>query len=129
MAEGSHRLTTLDSGLRVVTEAMLSVRSVAVGFWIDGGSLVESAEQAGLAHLVEHMIFRGTERFASVEIDQYRLRSPFVPANTEPFSSCVCLADLQYVDGLCELAGAPGAAAQLTQDVPGLELGVRALAG
>jgi hypothetical protein len=47
----------------------------------------------------------------------------------ERFSSCVCLADLQYVDGLGELAGAPGAAAELMQDVPGLELGVRALAG
>jgi len=45
---------------------------------------------------------------------------------TEPFSSCVCLADLQYVDGLGELPGAPGAAAE---DAPGLELGVRALAG
>ena len=47
----------------------------------------------------------------------------------EPFSSCVCLADLQYVDGLGELSGAPGAAAELAEDVPGLELGVRALAG
>ena len=48
---------------------------------------------------------------------------------SEPFSSCVCLADLQYVDGLGELAGAPGAAAELAEDVPVLELGVRALAG
>jgi hypothetical protein len=40
---------------------------------------------------------------------------------TEPFSSCVCLADLQYVDGLGELAGAPGAAAELAEDVPVLE--------
>ena len=47
----------------------------------------------------------------------------------EPFSSCVCLADLQYVDGLGELPGAPRAATQLAQDFPGLELGVRALAG
>jgi predicted Zn-dependent peptidase len=70
LAEGNHRLTELDSELRVVTEAMPSVRSVAVGFWIDGGSVVESDDQAGLAHLVEHMVFRGTERFASVEIDQ-----------------------------------------------------------
>ena len=52
-----------------------------------------------------------------------------VAHHTEPFSSCVCLADLQYVDGLGELAGAPGAAAELAEDAPGLELGVRALAG
>src|SRR5580693_7826161 len=54
-----------------------------------------------------------------------------VPAihDIEPFSSCFGLADLQYVDGLGELAGAPGAAAELAQDAPGLELGVRAFAG
>ena len=40
---------------------------------------------------------------------------------TEPFSSRLCLAELQYVDGLGELAGAPGAAAQLAEDAPGLE--------
>ena len=48
---------------------------------------------------------------------------------TEPFSSGVCLAGLQNVDGLGELAGAPGAAAQLAEDAPCLELGVRAPAG
>jgi hypothetical protein len=48
---------------------------------------------------------------------------------SEPFPSRLCLADLQYVDGLGELAGAPGAAAELAEDVPGFELGVRALAG
>ena len=47
---------------------------------------------------------------------------------TEPFPSWLCFADLQYVDGLGELAGAPGAAAELAENSPGLELGVRALA-
>jgi len=65
-----HRLTELDSGLRVVTEHMDSVRSVALGFWIGTGSVGESTEEAGLSHLVEHMLFRGTERFGSLEIDQ-----------------------------------------------------------
>jgi len=66
----SHRLTTLDSGVRVVTEAMPSVRSVALGFWIAAGSVVESDAEAGLSHLVEHMLFRGTARYGSLEIDQ-----------------------------------------------------------
>ena len=47
----------------------------------------------------------------------------------EAFPSWLSLAGLQYVDGLGELAGAPGAAAELTENPPGLELGVRALAG
>jgi predicted Zn-dependent peptidase len=65
-----HRCTTLDSGLRVVTERVPAVRSVALGFWIGGGSALESDAQAGISHLLEHMLFRGTERYSSVAIDQ-----------------------------------------------------------
>src|SRR3954447_12196388 len=49
---------------------MDSVRSVALGFWIGTGSVGESRDEAGLSHLVEHMLFRGTERYESLEIDQ-----------------------------------------------------------
>jgi predicted Zn-dependent peptidase len=65
-----HRLTTLPSGVRVVTESMDSVRSVALGFWIGTGSVTEDESEAGLSHLLEHMLFRGTARYESVEIDQ-----------------------------------------------------------
>ena len=65
-----HRLTELDSGVRIVTEHMDSVRSVALGFWIGTGSVGESSDEAGLSHLVEHMLFRGTARYGSLEIDQ-----------------------------------------------------------
>ena len=65
-----HRITELDSGVRVVTERMPSVRSVALGFWIGTGSAAEAEPEAGLSHLIEHMLFRGTARFESVEIDQ-----------------------------------------------------------
>ena len=66
----THRLTQLDSGVRVVTEAMPSVRSVALGFWIGAGSCGETDSEAGLSHLIEHMLFRGTTRYGSLEIDQ-----------------------------------------------------------
>jgi predicted Zn-dependent peptidase len=65
-----HRSTRLDSGVRVVTERVPSVRSVALGFWIANGSSFEHPSQAGISHLLEHMLFRGTERFGSEEIDQ-----------------------------------------------------------
>ena len=65
-----HRLTTLDSGVRVVTEAMPSVRSVSLGFWIGTGSRTEDDEQAGLSHLLEHLLFKGSEKYGSLEIDQ-----------------------------------------------------------
>jgi predicted Zn-dependent peptidase len=68
--EAEHRITTLDSGVRVVTERVPSVRSVALGFWIGTGSAAEDESQAGISHLLEHMLFRGTERFGSEEIDQ-----------------------------------------------------------
>ncbi|HYB28516.1 MAG TPA: pitrilysin family protein [Solirubrobacteraceae bacterium] len=65
-----HRLTTLDSGVRIVTEAMPSVRSVSLGFWIGTGSRVESDDEAGLSHLLEHLLFKGSEKYESLEIDQ-----------------------------------------------------------
>jgi predicted Zn-dependent peptidase len=65
-----HRISTLDNGVRVVTERMENVRSVALGFWIGTGSAMESEEQAGLSHLLEHMLFRGTDSYRSEEIDQ-----------------------------------------------------------
>jgi predicted Zn-dependent peptidase len=49
---------------------MDSVRSVALGFWIGTGSVTEDEPEAGLSHLLEHMLFRGTDRYASLEIDQ-----------------------------------------------------------
>jgi predicted Zn-dependent peptidase len=64
------RLTVLDSGVRVVTEAMPTVRSATLGFWIATGSVAETQSEAGLSHLVEHMLFRGTDRYGSLEIDQ-----------------------------------------------------------
>ena len=65
-----HRLTTLPSGVRVVTEAVPGVRSTALGFFIGTGSVTEPAEQAGWSHLLEHLLFRDTSRYGSAEIDE-----------------------------------------------------------
>jgi predicted Zn-dependent peptidase len=65
-----HRLTTLESGVRIVTEAMPSVRSVSLGLWIGAGSRGEGEGEAGLSHFLEHLLFKGSERFASHEIDE-----------------------------------------------------------
>ena len=54
----------------MVTEPVPAVRSVALGFWIATGSVVERDEEAGISHLLEHMLFRGSDRFGSEEIDQ-----------------------------------------------------------
>ena len=51
---------TLPCGLRLVTESMAEVRSVAVGFWVGSGSRDEPAELAGASHFLEHLLFKGT---------------------------------------------------------------------
>ncbi|MSO78173.1 MAG: insulinase family protein [Acidimicrobiia bacterium] len=62
------RRTRLDSGARVVTEAMPSLRSVAVGFWVGTGSRDEPDELAGASHFLEHLLFKGTEARSAVQI-------------------------------------------------------------
>jgi predicted Zn-dependent peptidase len=54
----------------VVSERVPSVRSVALGIWIGTGSALERDSEAGISHLLEHMLFRGSDRYASEEIDQ-----------------------------------------------------------
>src|SRR5437764_2581086 len=49
---------------------MPSIRSIALGLWIRTGSRNEPPAQAGVSHFLEHLLFKGTERFSSVEIDQ-----------------------------------------------------------
>jgi predicted Zn-dependent peptidase len=61
-------MTTLTNGLRVITEAMPHVRSVSVGIWIGSGSRRESAEQNGLSHFIEHMLFKGTSKRSAEDI-------------------------------------------------------------
>jgi predicted Zn-dependent peptidase len=56
--------------VRVVSERVPGVRSVALGFWVASGSASEREREAGISHLVEHMLFRGTEHYGSEEIDQ-----------------------------------------------------------
>ena len=57
-----HDVTTLPGGLRVASEHMPGVRSVSVGYWIDAGARDERPDQRGLAHFIEHMLFKGGAR-------------------------------------------------------------------
>jgi predicted Zn-dependent peptidase len=62
------QVTELDSGIRVVTEDVSSVRSVALGFWVRTGSRDETPAQAGVSHFLEHLLFKGTKRYSAIEI-------------------------------------------------------------
>jgi predicted Zn-dependent peptidase len=63
-------LSELPAGIRVITEAVPSVRSVALGLWVRVGSRDEDPEHAGVSHFLEHLLFKGTERHSAEEIAQ-----------------------------------------------------------
>ena len=60
----------LDNGLRILSERMTQVRSVSVGVWLTRGSRHEAAERSGIAHFVEHMLFKGTGTRTAEDIAQ-----------------------------------------------------------
>ncbi|KAA9008062.1 M16 family metallopeptidase [Histidinibacterium aquaticum] len=59
---------TLSNGFRVVTEHMPGLRSASVGIWVNAGGRHERAEQNGIAHFLEHMAFKGTDRRTTLQI-------------------------------------------------------------
>ncbi|RCG32517.1 insulinase family protein [Sphaerisporangium album] len=65
---GVVRRTVLPGGLRVVTETMPTVRSVAVGMWVGIGSRDEAPEHTGATHFLEHLLFKGTPTRDALEI-------------------------------------------------------------
>jgi predicted Zn-dependent peptidase len=60
----------LGNGLRLITETMPHVRSVTLGVWLTRGSRHESDERGGIAHFVEHMLFKGTDTRSAEDIAQ-----------------------------------------------------------
>ncbi len=64
----SVQFTTLPSGLRVITDPMDSVETVATGVWVGAGTRHESKDVNGISHLLEHMAFKGTARRSAQDI-------------------------------------------------------------
>lgn len=62
MQAGELRVTVLENGFTVATEAMAHVATVALGIWVGAGSRDERDDEHGLSHLIEHMAFKGTAR-------------------------------------------------------------------
>lgn len=60
--------TVLENGAQVITESIPEFRSCTLGAWISTGSRFESEEDAGLAHFLEHLLFKGTHRRSAYEI-------------------------------------------------------------
>ena len=60
--------TILPSGLKIITETVPTVRSAAVGYWVATGSRDEEKPEAGAAHFLEHLLFKGTPTRTAMEI-------------------------------------------------------------
>lgn len=63
-----NKLVVLDNGLKVVVCENPSVRSLAAGVFVGAGSVNEEGEKSGISHLIEHMVFKGTERRSAFDI-------------------------------------------------------------
>jgi predicted Zn-dependent peptidase len=81
--------TVLKNGIRVMTEHMASVRSVAIGVWVNAGSVFESDAEAGVSHFIEHMLFKGTETRSASDI---AAEMDAIGANLNAFTAkeCTC---------------------------------------
>jgi predicted Zn-dependent peptidase len=62
--------TVLDNGIAIVTEQVPYLRSATAGIWVPVGSRVETPGDSGIAHFIEHMLFKGTERRKAVDISR-----------------------------------------------------------
>jgi len=83
------RQTVLQNGIRLIYEKVEHVRSVAMGVWVDAGSVRENAGTAGASHLIEHMVFKGTERRSA---EQIAVEMDAVGGNMNAFTGkeCTC---------------------------------------
>ncbi|PRO65183.1 M16 family metallopeptidase [Alkalicoccus urumqiensis] len=61
----------LNNGVRILAEEDSRVRSVSIGVWIHTGSRYENEQQAGMAHFIEHMLFKGTSRWSALDIASF----------------------------------------------------------
>ena len=64
-------ITTLENGLRVVSQPMTTVETVSVGVWVDTGARNETQPINGISHLLEHMAFKGTKRRSQVMMSSF----------------------------------------------------------
>ncbi len=79
----------LNNGIRVCMEHMDSVRSVALGVWVNAGSVFETEADAGVSHFIEHMLFKGTETRSASDI---AAETDAIGANLNAFTAkeCTC---------------------------------------
>lgn len=64
----NYEITTLENGIRVITETVHHVQFMSMGFWVGVGSRYETEQQWGITHFIEHMLFKGTDKRTAEQI-------------------------------------------------------------
>lgn len=84
-----YKIHHLSNGICLVFEKMPFVKSVSVGIWVKAGSMYESAEENGISHFIEHMLFKGTKNRTAREIAE---ETDFVGGHINAYTSreCTC---------------------------------------
>lgn len=67
---GATRKTVLPNGVRILSEEMPGISSLSIGIWVESGARYERVAQNGLSHLIEHLVFKGTERRTAAAISE-----------------------------------------------------------
>lgn len=91
-ASGDIRSTTLPNGLRIFSELVSYVHSVTVGIWINAGSREDPEGLEGLAHFIEHAIFKGTKKRDYIDIARcIEEAGGYIDAWTTKEQTCLCV--------------------------------------
>ena len=95
---------SLSNGVRYAAEPMQGFRSVSLGVWINAGSVYERGGENGLAHFIEHMLFKGTQNASAAEIAE---RMDAVGGNLNAFTAkeCTCFYGRVLQNSMQVLAG------------------------
>ncbi|MCH8980315.1 MAG: insulinase family protein, partial [Armatimonadetes bacterium] len=81
--------TTLDNGVRVLTEPVGHVGSASVGLWCNTGSAHERDDEGGITHFIEHMLFKGTKTRTAKQIaEEIEGRGGILNAFTDKEKTC-----------------------------------------
>ena len=89
MINENYKFTTLDNGIRIVTEFLPHVNSFSLGFWFNTGSRNENSRNNGISHFTEHMLFKGTKQRSSKKLsDEVESLGGYLNAFTSKEHTC-----------------------------------------
>ncbi len=105
--EHDYRLTTLTNGARIASVSMPHMKSVSIGFWAAIGGRHESPAQSGIAHFLEHLLFKGTKRRNARQLSEAveGVGGYLNAFTTEDHTCFYAKAASQHLPKLCDVLG------------------------